>query len=122
MRPVWKILIVAVVIGLGAVLLTLPHFHAKSALTAYREQLKARGEKMTITELTPQLSGEAIKNGRDLASAVSMMSDLKENPPAMHWISPGHALVAWREEISPTYDSTNCWPAVEAGSKNIRTN
>src|SRR5580704_6068471 len=113
MRLIWKILIVAVVIAVAvAGMLLIPRYRAKSALKAYREQLKRQGEKLTIAELTSPASEDGMNAGRALVAAVNALGYLNESPRAMYVLAPDHALVGWQEAISPTYDSSNCWPIV----------
>lgn len=115
MKPIWKILIAATVVAaLLMALLAIPHYRAKAAVRTYRERLTAEGEKLTIAELTPSLSAEEVSTGRELLAGSSMLSTLTNPPPMMRWISPGHALVGWRETNSITDDSSNNWPDVKA--------
>jgi hypothetical protein len=115
MKPIWKILIVlAVLIAVAAALLMIPHYRAKAAVKAYREQLKARGEKLTFGELAPALSHDEIAGGQELVSAVGMASNFTNSPPMMKWLAPGHALVGSSEAISPADNTSNCWPEFSA--------
>jgi hypothetical protein len=115
MKPIWKIVIVlAVLVAVAAALLMIPHYRAKAAVRAYREQLKARGEKLTFAELAPAFSHEEIAGGQELTAAVSMASNFTNSPPMMKWLAPGRALVGWSEAISPTDNSSNCWPEFSA--------
>jgi hypothetical protein len=111
MRPIWKILIVAgIVLALALGALVIPHYRAKGAVEAYRRTLKGRGEKISVAELTPSVSAEEAKNGRELVAASGFAGTLTDSPPVMRWTSPGHALVCWQETNSVTDKSTNCWP------------
>jgi hypothetical protein len=119
MRPIWKILIVAAVVAgsLAVFLLVMPGNREKIALENYRNQLKQQGEKMNVAELAPSVSPTDADQGKALVSEASLLGNLNEYPRTMHWIAPGHALVGWRETISPTYDLTNCWPTLDEALK-----
>src|SRR5580704_4211716 len=110
MRPIWKILIVAgIILCLIVCALVVPHYRAKGAVEAYRKMLKARGEKLTIAELTPSVSAEEAKNGREAVAAGGFAGALTNSPPLMKWISPGRALVGWQLTNLVTDSSTNMW-------------
>ena len=111
MRPIWKILIAAAgVIALMAILLVIPHYRAKAAVRAYREQLKRQGEKLSIAEMTPSLSADEASNGREMAAAAGFVNYFPDSPPTMRWLAPGQVLLSWRETNSATEITTNCWP------------
>ena len=94
MKPIWKILIAAaVIVAVVAALFVIPHFRAKGAVDAYREQLKKQGEKTTIAELTPELSADEVKAGREFLAAAARVGYFTNTPPMMKQLAPGHALV-----------------------------
>ena len=55
--------------GLGALLAALHNFHAKRALRAFKAELIAKGEKLTIEEMTPPAHPEAQRAANDLMQA-----------------------------------------------------
>jgi hypothetical protein len=119
-RPIRIILILAgtvLIIVLGALIIQ-PN-PAQHKLEVYRQQLKQRGEKMTLTELIPKISGDELKNGGDLLAVGDKLGkNLINDPPVMRWISPGHALVAWAQPSLSSYETTNCWPEVIKAVRN----
>src|SRR5215469_2775086 len=101
MKPIWKILIVAaIVVAVVVTLFVIPHYRAKGAVAAYREQLKKQGEKTTVPEITPALSEGEIKAGQDVLSAAAQVGYFTNTPPMMKWLAPGHALVGWTEAVA----------------------
>ena len=112
MRPIWKILIAAAgVILVAAVLLAIPHYRAKAAVQAYREQLKRRGEKLEIAELTPSLPADETGKGHEMMTATGFLAYFNDPPPTMRWLAPGQVLLDLRETNLATELTTNCWPA-----------
>ena len=76
MTPRRKIIIGAVVAG--AVIVLLPvwtHYRAKAALAAYKRELQAQGEKLTIEELIPPLPTNGLNGAFAFAGAASRLSD-----------------------------------------------
>ena len=76
MTPRRKIIIGAVVAG--AVIVLLPvwtHYRAKAALAAYKRELQAQGEKLTIEELIPPLPTNGLNGAFVFAGAASRLSD-----------------------------------------------
>jgi hypothetical protein len=115
MKPIWKILIAAaVVISAVAAVMVIPHYRAKAAVAAYRAQLKAQGEKLSIAEMAPVVSVDDLSAGRQLLAAANFAVSFTNLPPAMRWISPGHALVSWAEAESPAEKTSNCWLELSA--------
>ncbi|MDB6065833.1 MAG: hypothetical protein JWR26_2041, partial [Pedosphaera sp.] len=112
MKLRWKWLL-WVVIALGALVLLCVgrHYRAKAVVENYREKLRAQGGKMTVAELIPEMPADELNAGPDLLSAAARLYSMPSNyPPLMKGIAPGHALVGWAEETSPTRDSANIWP------------
>jgi hypothetical protein len=110
-----------VLLTLAAVILAVgwplaAHYRAKRKIQDYRRQLQARGERLTVAELIPHLPPEAANSAPALIAAASPLGYgvLTNFPPAMKYIAPGRALVAWKHDILPTADSTNIWPALAA--------
>src|ERR1043166_3932837 len=110
-----------VLLTLAAVILAVgwplaAHYRAKRKIQDYRRQLQARGERLTVAELIPPFAPEAANSVPALIAAASPLGYgvLTNFPPAMKYIAPGRALVAWKHDILPTADSTNIWPALAA--------
>ena len=115
MRPIWKILIaMAVVVVAVVALLTVIHYRAKAAVTAYRTQLIAKGEKLTIAELTPSVSAADLSAGRDLANVASSINPFTNVPPMMRPVAPGRVLLASAETVLPAQLTNDCWPEFTA--------
>jgi hypothetical protein len=117
-----KILLsLAVVTGLILFAYVISHFQKKAVLEAYKRQLKAQGEKLTIAELIPPLP----TNAPNAAGALLTIADQFTGTNIRPWfyldsnyfslaitVSPGHARVDWQREILPTEKSTNAWPGL----------
>lgn len=108
-----------IIIGGGValvILILLPvwaHYRAKGALAAYKQQLQAQGEKLTIEELIPPLLTNGPNGTFALAAAAGRLPELNHeiNPWGMKYLSPGRARVAWKQETLPRGNVfTNLWP------------
>ncbi len=113
----WRIALLGTATLLASLLVGWPvgaHYRAKYKLAKYKQQLRERGEKMTIAELAPRPSPEVSDATGELMRAAGLLRPLSPNytnlPPAMRYISPGKAMVAWQQPILPNMDSTNVWP------------
>ncbi len=94
------------------------HYQLKAAVEAYRRQLRAQGEKLTIAELTPPPPTNGPNGAFVLWSAAGQLG-LLPDPPAMTLVAPGRARVAWAQAVLPTRAATNLWPQLAAA---IETN
>jgi len=98
----------------------LVHYRLKGQVEKYKRQLRARGEKLTVAEYVPARHPEDRKGIHDLLVALGQLrpstydSNFPPVPPAMKYVAPGHALVAWQQEVLPTTETTNVWPALSA--------
>src|SRR5581483_6972619 len=112
MKLRWKILLgVTAAIGLALLLPMGAHYRAKASVAAYKRQLKAQGEKLTISELIPPTPTNGPNGAQALLSAGSRLSvNISNYAPMMTIISPGHARAAWKQEVLPTEDLPNVWP------------
>ena len=90
------------------------HYRAKWKVELYRRELKAKGEKVAISELIPPRLIDSPNGARALLTVGGRLSslDLSNLPPTMKLLAPGHALVAWNQAFLPTADSTNIWPGL----------
>lgn len=120
------------VLFLGAILLALStlllssRVRSKNAVERYKDELRAKGEKLNVNELTPPRV-DPEKNGLKLFNEASHSMDsglgvLDRNvPPAMRTVVPGKAMVGWRQgEIVSEYGSgfiTNSWADIEQALK-----
>src|SRR5437870_1107031 len=79
------------------------HHAAKRRLERYKQQIAANGEKLRIDELAPALSPASLSaGGRLMAATVRLGTAPYSNfPPVMKLLSPGRALVSWKQEIQP---------------------
>ena len=102
--------ILAVAIGVPVT----THLRAKSRVQKFRAELRAGGEKLTIAEIVPSVSVDELRAAQDLMAAASFLGSLPPNAfvPTGKFMSPGYALVAWREPVVPTDESTNVWPVL----------
>ena len=114
MKPRTKIiaalLLLAVIVGWPVA----AHYRAKNKVAAYRRQLIAQGEKLSVAELTPSPPADQDNGAASLMSAYWQAGTLNytNQPPTMRPVVPGRALVAWRQAVLPTSDSTNVWPGL----------
>ncbi len=109
-------IVVAFILAVFAVP-TILHYRAKGRLEAYKQQLIAAGEKLTIAELIPQRpSGEnGTKTFWPAAARAGRFSDLC--PSGVRMIQPGKAQAGWQrkeaiEEIVILKITTNLWPGL----------
>jgi len=118
MKSRLKILVAALaVIALLVGLLAYPHYRAKSAVRAYRDQLQRQGEKMRVEEVAPVYSADQLESGTRLLKALAPLGPVQNYPRVMAWISPGHALVGWAETNLVQQEASNAWPELTQGVK-----
>lgn len=76
--------------------------HNKSDLEKYKDQLRAAGEKLNVTDLAPPIPPPE-KNGADLFTDASRYINssagaLESNqPPMMRMVAPGKAMICWEQ-------------------------
>ncbi len=103
---------VLVVSGLG---LAIYHWQAKRAVMAYRQQLIAAGEKLTVKELIPPTPPKEEDGAELFYKAQALMNAsssglLSTNPPSsMRAIAPGKAAVGWLQPNLRDDKVTNTW-------------
>src|ERR1041385_772811 len=108
-------------LGLAAVLfalfLTVMHFRAKGALAAYKKQLRAQGEKLTIEELIPPKPTNGPNGAPALMEAAAQLGDCGYllRPEMMKCVSPGRARVAWMQPVLVSSESRNVWSHLRSG-------
>src|SRR5262245_15635175 len=96
-----KILLsVVAVILLFAGFLVIMHYRAKWVVEAYRKQLIAQGEKLSIAELVPPAPTNGLSGAPALMAVRlnSLNDDLY--PSVMKMLSPGRARVGWTQEVA----------------------
>lgn len=99
--------------GLGIVA-TAHHLKAKRALINYQKQLIARGEKLSVEEMTPK-PVHPVQNGanafwRALTSMNAPQQIFMTNPPSgMTMVAPGKARVGWAQPNIRSREATNEW-------------
>lgn len=86
----------------------------KTALEDYRDQLAARGEKVSVEQIAPKFTPEEVDAGHDILNAVFGLAGgtYKNNAPAMIMVAPGRAAVSWNQEPWPSAESSNVWSDV----------
>ena len=99
--------------GLAALLAALHNFRAKRALRTFKAELIAKGEKLTIEEMTPPAHPEAQRAANDLMQAAWELRVglvIPNNlPRAMGSIAPGKASVGWKQSGICDTNKTNTW-------------
>ncbi len=103
---------VLVVGGLG---MAIYYWRAKTAVTNYRKQLIAAGEKLTVKELIPPPPAKE-EDGAELFHQVNAKLSfytkdiLSTNPPqSMKFVAPGRAMVGWQQPAVRGENETNTW-------------
>lgn len=86
---------------------------ASAALEQYRKELVTKGEKLEIAEIAPHPSREQEALAHQLMDAINSLGSLSNCPSGVKMVSPGHALVNWREEALPSFASSNIWPDLQ---------
>lgn len=96
--------------------------HNKSDLEKYKDQLRAAGEKLNVTDLAPPVPPPE-KNGADLFMTAaryinSSAGALESNePPMMRMVAPGKAMIGWQQPkvIAPQGNQaiTNSWDDID---------
>lgn len=113
MKTRWKILIIAlvfVVVSIGITLMTIRVGPAND-VEAYKNTLRAQGEKLEISEVAPPVVSSD-QNGRDPAQMGfnSLGSTRYSHYADVMWmVAPGKAIAAWSQPESRGSDYTNSW-------------
>ena len=120
-----------ILLGVGLVFLAEEHIRGAMELHAWQRAMRARGEKLTIAELTPPLTNLAsrvIPPG-EAAGLLGRAAPPQDYPTAMLIVAPGKARVAWAlsnwrtERSSKPYGlTTNDWnePGLAGAFKSLR--
>src|SRR6266404_4408622 len=111
-------LLVVLLMALAASWPVADHYRLKRKLEEYKQQLRAKGERLAIAECVPARHTEDRQAIHDFLVALGRMRSPSPSdsnyPPAMKFIAPGRALVAWRQDILPTDQVSNVWPGLSA--------
>jgi hypothetical protein len=86
-----KILLVLVLLLVLGFIFLLPHGGYRHALEAYKQQLLARGEKLTIAELAPQPSINPSNGAKAFMQLMSNYTSPNDYPYTMRMLAPGLA-------------------------------
>jgi hypothetical protein len=121
-HPIWSG--IAFLILIGVVFVGGNFFWVRYALTSYRQQLIASGEKLAVAELIPpairESSNGATRFLRASALVPAKLALWETNPPnPMVMIAPGKALVCWQQPAVITKFrrnemATNSWREMQA--------
>ena len=86
-----------ILLGVGVVFLAEEHIRGAIELRAWQRAMRAKGEKLTIAELTPtptNLASRVVAPG-EAAGLLGRATAPQEYPTAMQIVAPGKARVAW---------------------------
>src|SRR6266567_2701857 len=99
--------------ALAALLAALHNVRSKRALRAFKADLIAKGEKLTIEEMTPPIRLEARRAANDLTQAAWQLRAglvVPNNlPRAMGSVLPGKASIGWKQSSISDGTKTNTW-------------
>ncbi len=111
MKTRWKILVAVVIflaVLIGVWLLSM-HVQPENAVEAYKKELREKGEKLEISEVTPPPVPDE-KNGADiLDNAWALMTPGNMLIPGMKTVAPGKDTPAWAQPDARDSDFTNTW-------------
>ena len=123
MKARWKILIaitvfLAVFTGIWLVTMRL---QPESEVEAYKKSLRAKGEKLEISEVLPPPVAPESNGAAVVQSAFALINssgDYWTNlPPTMRMVAPGRAMVGWAQPDVRGSDFTNSWENVMAAAE-----
>ncbi|MDB6110705.1 MAG: hypothetical protein JWR69_2455 [Pedosphaera sp.] len=101
MKRNFKILLVLCLALLaGFLVLLLPNAHSRRELTKYKEQLRAQGEKLLISELAPVFPLNPSNGAPKLISVVKNLPASQNSRQAMSMVAPGWARIGY-SNVSP---------------------
>lgn len=121
MKRHWKIVIaigVFLVLLAASALLTM-HVQPANEVDAYKKLLRAKGEKLDLSEVLPRSVAPESNSVSAVEEAFGRFGSGPENVPnAMRMVAPGKALIGWQQPDARGDDFTNAWDdfgaAVEA--------
>jgi hypothetical protein len=112
MKRRWKILIAlgVLLVLLAASLSVTMHVQPANELEAYKKLLRAKGEKLELSEVIPPPVAPESNSVDAVQDAFRMFGSGNENIPyAMEMVAPGKALIGWKQPDARGYDFTNSW-------------
>jgi len=121
-KKFWLATLTLLVLG-GAAFGYFIHFRPKLAVTRYKAELIARGEKLTVEEMLPLPVARAENGTPDFQRAVQLLnrkdSLLDTNrPTAMRMMAAGKAMISWQQtnlvDLSFKPPATNDWSQLAA--------
>ena len=105
-----KILFVLVLLLVFGFIFLLPHGGYRHAVEAYKQQLLARGEKLTIAELAPPPSTNASNGAKAFMQLMSNYTPPNDYPNMMKMLAPGLAAIGFTNEtpeMTANYEQNN---------------
>ena len=117
-RRRWIIISVLALIGAGLAWGLFERIRSQRALRAYKADLVAKGEKLTIQELAPVLSPQGKRAAAEFLLAAAQLragAVVPYNlPGAMQFISPGVARVGWAQpDIRSSSGTNHTWDELQ---------
>jgi hypothetical protein len=112
MKLRWKILIIlGILFVLMAVSLTVTlHVQPSNELDAYKQSLRARGEKLELSEALPPPAAAEENSVVPVREAFKLLDSRPlQIPYAMKMVSPGRAVAGWSQPDVRGDDFTNSW-------------
>ncbi len=112
----WKIFIIVMavlVLAAGSALVSL-HVQPGNELDAYKQALRAKGEKLVLAEVLPPPAAPAENSADAFEDAVGLFHTGDDNFAAMQMVGPGRAMVCWCQPDVRGYDFTNSWEQYRA--------
>ena len=108
----WKILITVsiVLLLLAASLWVSMHVQPANEVELYKQQLRAKGEKLELSEVLPPPVAPQDNSVNTVNSAFEMFGFGDDRiPNAMQMVAPGKALIGWQQPDARGYNFTNSW-------------
>lgn len=96
----------------------------ESEVEAYKKSLRAKGERLEISEVLPPPVAPESNGAAAAQSAFAMIGALSDEwtnlPPMMRMVAPGRAMVGWAQPDVRGSDFTNSWENVMAAAEASR--
>ena len=112
MKLRWKILIAAAVflVLMAASMMVTMHVQPQNEVEAYKKSLRAKGEKLELSEVLPPPAAPEDNSADAVQDAFRTFgsSDARV-PDAMKMVAPGKAMTGWNRMDARGYDFTNSW-------------
>jgi hypothetical protein len=109
----WKILLVLLIAGIiGVMAAAHSHNSSRRRVEAYKKQLLARGEKLSMVDLAPTPSTNKANGALVFMAATNLFRGPTNYPSMMRTAVPGFAWNGWRQNHLPTNAAANYWTAL----------